>query len=176
MGPVPTFYFWGERVEMVDNLITGRVRELAQKIANELSLELVHVEIAGTKRDSIVRIYIDKPEGVTLDDCGSFSTVIGDRLDAEDLIPGRYVLEVSSPGIERELYTIDDMVRFVGRTIKAKMRTGLDSQKTFVGVLKNVEGEDFTIDDRTTGEVILPFRDVVKANLKIDLQEEFKRR
>lgn len=161
---------------MVDSSITGRVRDLAQKVAADRSVELVHVEIAGTKRDSIVRIYIDKPDGVMLDDCGGFSATIGDMFDAEDVIPGRYVLEVSSPGIERELYSIADFERFAGRTIKAKMRTALNDQKTFVGVLKSVDGEEFTVDDRTIGEVTLPYSDVIKANLKIDLQEEFKRR
>lgn len=161
---------------MVDSSIAGRIRDLAKKVADDRSLELVHVEITGTKRDSIVRIYIDKPDGVTLDDCGGFSAAIGDIFDAEDVIPGRYVLEVSSPGIERELYSIADFERFCGRTIKAKMRNAFNDQKTFVGVLKSIDGEEFTIDDRTIGEVVLPHCDVVKANLKIDLQEEFKRR
>lgn len=161
---------------MLDSSTVDRVRDLARKVADAKSFELVHVEIAGTKRDAVVRIFIDKPEGITLDDCSSLSAEVGDLMEAEDLIPGRYVLEVSSPGIERELYTINDMKRFVGRLIKAKMRNAYNGQKTFVGVLSSVNGEEFTMDDRTVGEMTLPFRDVQKANLKIDLQEEFKRR
>jgi len=161
---------------MFDNSTYARIQELARKVADAKSFELVHVEIAGTKRDAIVRIYIDKQDGITLDDCGSLSAEVGEILDAEDLIPGRYVLEVSSPGIERELYTLGDMKRFAGRLIKAKMRNAYNGQKTFVGMLISVKDEEFTMDDRTIGEITLPFRDVQKANLKIDLQEEFKRR
>lgn len=161
---------------MLDSSTVDRVRDLARKVADAKSFELVHVEIAGTKRDAVVRIFIDKPDGITLDDCSSLSAEVGDAMEAEDLIPGRYVLEVSSPGIERELYTISDMKRFVGRLIKTKMRNAYNGQKTFVGVLISVNGEEFTMDDRTIGETTLPFRDVQKANLKIDLQEEFKRR
>lgn len=161
---------------MLDSSTVDRVREMARKVADAKSFELVHVEIAGTKRDAVVRIFIDKPDGITLDDCSSLSADVGDLMEAEDLIPGRYVLEVSSPGIERELYTISDMKRFAGRLIKVKMRNAYNGQKTFVGMLDSVKGEEFTMNDRTIGEITLPFRDVQKANLKIDLQEEFKRR
>ena len=135
---------------MLDSSTVDRVRDLARKVADAKSFELVHVEIAGTKRDAVVRIFIDKPEGITLDDCSSLSAEVGDVMEAEDLIPGRYVLEVSSPGIERELYTISDMKRFVGRLIKAKMRNAYNGQKTFVGVLSSVNGEEFTMDDRNS--------------------------
>jgi ribosome maturation factor RimP len=161
---------------MLGSLTIDRIRELAKTIADAKSFEIVHIEVAGTKRDSVVRIFIDKPEGITLDDCSSLSSELGELLDSEDLIPGRYVLEVSSPGIERELYSIGDMKRFVGSLIKAKMRSAYSGQKTFVGELSSVEGDEFTMDDRTIGEITLPFKDVQKANLKIDLQEEFKRR
>ncbi|HMT09221.1 MAG TPA: ribosome maturation factor RimP [Pyrinomonadaceae bacterium] len=161
---------------MLDSLTVDRIRELAAKVAKSNKFELVHVEIAGTKRDAVVRIFIDKTDGITLDDCSSVSGEIGELLDAEDLIPGRYVLEVSSPGIERELYSIGDMKRFAGRLIKAKMRNAYNGQKTFVGEMTSVDGDEFTMDDRTIGKVTLPFRDVQKANLKIDLREEFKRR
>ncbi|MBP7376286.1 MAG: ribosome maturation factor RimP [Pyrinomonadaceae bacterium] len=156
--------------------IPGRIREIAAKVAEDRGVELVHSEVAGTKRDSVVRIYIDKPDGVTLDDCGGFSSSVEDVLDAEDFIPGKYVLEVSSPGIERELYTLADFEKFKGRLVKVKTSQEFAGQKNFVGSLTGVEDSEITIEDRTVGEVQFPYETVTKANLKIDLDAEFKKR
>jgi len=156
--------------------IPGRIREIAAKIAEDRGVELVHSEVAGTKRDSVVRIYIDKPDGVTLDDCGGFSSAIEELLDAEDFIPGKYVLEVSSPGIERELYSLADFEKFKGKLVKVKTTQEFTGQKNFVGNLTGVDGSEITIDDRTVGETTFPYEAVAKANLKIDLDAEFKKR
>lgn len=155
------------------SLITEHVREIAAKTAASSGIELVHVEIAGTKRDAVLRIYIDKEGGVTLDDCGSISRQIEDVLDAEDLIPSRYVLEVSSPGIERQLYSLADFVKFTSHLAKVKTKTEIDGQRTFVGTITRVEGETITIDDRAKGSINFEYSDVEKANLKIDLAKEF---
>jgi len=160
---------------MDKGLITERVRAIAQRVADEKGLELVHVDIAGTKRDSVVRIYIDKEGGVTLGDCSDVSRGVEEVLDAEDFIPSRYVLEVSSPGIERQLYSLDDFVKFVGRLAKVKTKAEIDGQKTFVGPIVEIEGQRITIDDRTRGPVSFDHSDVDKANLKIDLSKEFGR-
>lgn len=162
--------------KVTSNSIEEMVRKIAVRTAAKLGVEFVHSEIAGTKRDSVVRIFIDKPGGITLDDCSEFSGETEAILDADDLIPGKYVLEISSPGIERELYNLDDMVRFTGALVKVKARLGLNGQKTFVGTLDSVNDEDVTITDRTSGTVTLPYSDVVKANLKMDLSEELKKR
>lgn len=161
---------------MVEFSIPGRIREIAAKIAEDHGVELVHSEVAGTKRDSVVRIYIDKPDGVTLDDCGGFSSAIEEILDAEDFIPGKYVLEVSSPGIERELYSLSDFEKFTGKLVKVKTAEEILGQKSFVGILTGVEGSEITIDDRASGETKFPYEAVKKANLKIDLNAEFKKR
>ena len=161
---------------MAESSIASRIRELAEKIATELEVELVHSEIAGTKRDAIVRIFIDKADGLTIEHCSGFSSAIEEVLDADDFIPGKYVLEVSSPGIERELYSIDDVTKFVGRLMKIKAKVGIESQKTFVGILESVEDGILKLTDRTVGEILLPYADVAKANLKIDLQHEFKKK
>ena len=161
---------------MAENSIALRIREIAQKIATDREVEFVHSEVVGTKRDSVVRIYIDKADGLSIEHCSGFSSAIEEVLDADDFIPGKYVLEVSSPGIERELYSLDDVTKFVGRLMKIKARVGIESQKTFVGILESVEDGVLNITDRTVGKVLLPYADVAKANLKIDLQEEFKRK
>jgi len=154
-------------------LITEHVNKIATKVATAVGIELVHVEIAGTKRDVVVRIYIDKKGGVTIEDCSIVSRSVEEVLDSEDFIPSKYVLEVSSPGIERQLYSLNDFVKFAGHLAKVKTNTEIDGQKTFVGPITQVEGETITVDDRTKGIVSFAFSDVAKANLKIDLAKEF---
>ena len=158
---------------MNKGLIIERVREIARQAAAETDTELVHVEMAGTSRDSVLRIYIDKEGGVTLEDCSLVSQKVEAVLDAEDLIPARYVLEVSSPGIERQLYSLADFRRFEGQLAKVKTKTEIDGQKVFIGLITSVEGETIAIDDRTRGPVAIEYGQVEKANLKIDLAKEF---
>lgn len=167
-----THFFICSENEMEKDLITERVTKIAAQAAALAGIELVHVDIAGTKRDAVVRVYIDKDGGVTLDDCSNISRAIEAVLDVEDIIPSKYVLEVSSPGIERELYSLNDFVKFSGRLAKVKLKTEIDGQKTFVGPI-SIEGDNITIDDRTKGNTTFSYSDVEKANLKIDLAREF---
>jgi len=160
---------------MENSLITERVRQIADRVAADRSVELVNVNLSGTKREALVRIFIDKEGGVTLDDCSRFSRDIEEIMDVEDPIPTRYVLEVSSPGIERELYSVQDFERFTGRLARIKLKTELDGQRNFVGRIVGVEDGTVTLDDRTRGTVTFGHGDVEKANLKIDLSEEFRR-
>jgi len=160
---------------MDKGLIIERVEAIARRVAEAKGRELVHVDIAGTKRDAVVRIYIDKEGGVTIDDCSVVSRGVEEVLDSEDFIPSKYVLEVSSPGIERQLYSLSDFVRFTGRLAKVKTKIEIDAQKTFVGYIAGVDGNKITIDDRTKGIVSFDYADVEKANLKIDLSKEFGR-
>jgi ribosome maturation factor RimP len=161
---------------MDKHLITERIEQVAAQVATASGIELVHVEIAGTKRDALVRVFIDKEGGVTLDDCSAVSRGIEEILDAEDFIPSRYVLEVSSPGIERELYLTSDFVRFTGHLAKVKLKTEIDGQKTFVGNIVGVDAEIVTVEDRNKGIVRFDHSEVEKANLKIDLSREFRSR
>jgi ribosome maturation factor RimP len=156
--------------------IAVRVNAAAESVAEEQGVEFVHAEILGSKRDSVVRIFIDKDGGVTIEDCTRFSSAIEEIMDAEDMIPWAYVLEVSSPGIERQLYALKDFVRFVGELAKVKTTAEIGGQKNFAGRIVAVEGEVVVFEDRTCGEVRIPFGIVEKANLKIDLAKEFKGR
>jgi len=150
-----------------------RVSEIAAQAAVDSGIELVHVEMAGTSRDSVLRIYIDKEGGVTLDDCSLISTKVESVLDAEDVIPSRYVLEVSSPGIERQLYSLKDFARFIGQLVKVKTLADIEGQKVFVGTIDQIEGDTITLNDRTQGTVNIDYANIDKANLKIDLSKEF---
>ena len=158
---------------MESSSILERVEKIARNAAADSGVELVHVELAGIKRDQVVRVYIDKEGGVTIDDCTNVSHAIETVLDVEDFIPGKYVLEVSSPGIERQLYSLADFAKFAGSLAKVKTKTDINGQKTFVGYVTSVAGDEITIDDRTQGAVTFPYSVVEKANLKIDLAKEF---
>ena len=153
----------------------GRVREIAERVAEERGLELVHVEVAGGARSPVVRIFIDKPDGVTHEDCSEMSRHIGTILDVEDFISSSYTLEVSSPGLERGLYKRADYERFAGRPARVKARAPVNGQRNFSGRIVGVEGEHVVFVDKTSGRVLIPLADVAKANLEIDVEEEFRR-
>jgi ribosome maturation factor RimP len=153
--------------------IIERVRAIADGAAQEKGIEVVHVEMAGTKRDAVLRIYIDKDGGVTLDDCSEISRAVENVLDLQDFIPSRYVLEVSSPGIERELYSLADFRKFTGQLVKVKTREPLGGQRAFIGRLVSVDGDTITLDERSRGTMTFTYGNVDKANLKIDLSKEF---
>jgi ribosome maturation factor RimP len=137
----------------------GRVRELAERAAEERGLELVHAELAGGARTPVVRVFIDKPEGVTHEDCSKVSEHLGALLDVEDFIHSAYTLEVSSPGLERGLYRRADYERFAGRPARIKSRRPVGAQRNFSGRI---------------GRVRIPLGEIAKANLEIDVEEEFR--
>ena len=155
--------------------VESRVREITRRAAEERGLELVHVEFAGGPRSPVVRIFIDKPGGVTHADCSEVSTHVGTVLDVEDFIPGTYTLEVSSPGLERGLYHLGDYERFAGKMAKMRTRGAIAGQRNFRGRIAGVEGEEVLFDDKTSGRVRVPFSQIAKANLEIDVEEEFRR-
>ena len=160
---------------MEPNSIASKLRIIAEKSASEHGLELVHLELAGTKRNQVVRIYIDKPGGVTVEDCSDVSRGVESVMDADDFMPGPYVLEVSSPGLDRELYSLADFQKFVGSKAKARVKEADGKTKSYNGRIVAVDGEDIRFEDRSEGEVSFPFSAVAKANLKFDIQDDLKR-
>jgi ribosome maturation factor RimP len=155
--------------------IAERVRGIAERVALDNGLELVQAEVAGPEGKPIIRIFIDKPDGVTHTDCAAFSTHFGTIMDVEDFIHSAYTLEVSSPGIERGLYKRADYERFAGHAAKLKSRIAINGQRNFRGRIGGIEGDEVLFDDVTNGRVRVPLEAVVKANLEIDVEEEFRR-
>lgn len=160
---------------MSQGAIEERVREIAERAAAESGLELVHAEVAGPEGKPILRVFIDKREGVTHEDCSAMSLHMGTILDVEDFIHSPYTLEVSSPGIERGLYKRADYERFAGQSAKMKSRVAVNGQRNFRGRIIGVEGDRVLFDDRTSGHVEVPLEAIVKANLEVDVEEEFRR-
>lgn len=160
---------------MGNDSIAARVQEIAEQVAIDHGLELVHVEVAGPDNKPIVRVFIDKPQGVTHEDCSEVSLHMGTVLDVEDFIHAAYTLEVSSPGIERGLYKRADYERFAGSNAKLKTRQPIGGQRNFRGRLVGLEGDEIIFDDRTNGRVQIPLDLVTKANLEVDVEEELRR-
>ncbi|HKC64554.1 MAG TPA: ribosome maturation factor RimP [Pyrinomonadaceae bacterium] len=155
--------------------IEERVQQIAERVAIDHGLELVHAEVAGPDNKPIVRIFIDKPEGVTHEDCSEVSLHVGTILDVEDFIHSSYTLEVSSPGLERGLYKPKDYERFSGHPAKMRTRQPINGQRNFRGRIVGIEGDQVIFEDKTSGRVAVSFDSIVKANLEVDIEEEFRR-
>jgi ribosome maturation factor RimP len=155
--------------------IEERVRAIAENVAIDHGVELVHAEVAGPENKPIVRIFIDKPAGVTHDDCSEVSLHVGTILDVEDFIHAAYTLEVSSPGLERGLYKRSDYERFAGSKAKLKSRVAINGQRNFRGRIAGIDGDQVKFEDLTSGQVAIPFDTIVKANLEVDIDEELRR-
>jgi len=154
--------------------VADRIRKIAEQAAIDHGLEMVHTEVAGPEGHPVFRVFIDKPGGVTHDDCSDVSTQIGTVLDVEDFIHSAYTLEVSSPGIERGLYKLADYERFAGSFAKLKTRVAIGNQRNFSGRIAGLEGDSVVFEDRTSGRVTISFDSIAKANLEVDVENEFR--
>lgn len=146
-----------------------RVRGMAQRIAASAGLEIVHAEWKGGSRAGSLRVFIDKPSGVTHADCELVSRQLSAALDVEDLIPGSYSLEVSSPGLDRKLSSEADFSRFAGRKAKVRLRDPLCGPRSVTG---RIEGcSDGSVSLRLAqGEALeLPVADIEQARLVVEL-------
>lgn len=155
--------------------VVERVCQIAEQAAIDHGVELVHTEVAGPEGHPIVRVFIDKSDGVTHEDCSEVSTQISTVLDVEDFIHSAYTLEVSSPGLERGLYKLADYERFAGSQAKIKSRVAVNNQRNFRGRIVGIENDQVVFEDKTSGRIKLSFDTIVKANLEVDVENEFHR-
>ena len=145
--------------------LLARLRELASDVAASRGLEIVELSLQGPSSNRTLRVDIDRagPEGVNLDDCQRMSVALGEALDAGDLIEARYVLQVSSPGLDRPLRTADDFRRTTGRRLVVTPRVPTLGRTSFRGVLVGASEESLRIVDDELGEVALSLHDVGSA-------------
>ena len=130
-----------------------------------MGYELVGVEFSGGSSYGTLRVYIDKADGVDIDDCATISHQISGILDVEEPIQQAYDLEVSSPGLHRPLFKIEDYERFSGRKAKIKLAIAVQGRKNFKGELKGI-ADSKQIQIEVDSELFeLPFADIIKANL-----------
>ena len=144
------------------------INEIIERVAAREGLELVHWETVGPRNHFVLRIFIDKPGGVTLGDCERVSNQVGTLFDVEDLIPNQYTLEVSSPGIERGLYKPADYARFSGNRVKLRTAAPIDGQRNFKGKLLGISGDLVSLEADTAGRIDIPFEQIAKANIEYE--------
>jgi len=149
--------------EILDEKTT---REIEQ-IAAESGCRLLAIETAGAGRHLVLRLVLDKEEGVTLEDCERVSRDVSPLLDAEAPLGHRYHLEVSSPGLDRKLYTPDDARRFLGHRVKVQSILPIEGSRNFRGILDSVEGDRLRIVDEDSRKTYnLSFGEVKVARLE----------
>ena len=147
--------------------ISSRIEEIAQRVAQSEGLEVVEVEVKGGGRNQFVSISIDKPAGVSHADCEMVSQQVGTILDVEDVVPGHYTLEVSSPGVERKLLKPGDYQRFQGKKVRITLRQPVEKQRHWEGILAGFSDGIIRL-DAGGRDLSFPLEQVEKANLKFE--------
>jgi len=155
--------------------IEPQVQELIERIVTAEGFELVYCEFSGGRKQAVLRIYIDKPGGVTHQDCSFISNQVGAVLDVEDLIPFQYVLEVSSPGVNRGLYKKSDYTRFAGQMVRLKTHQAIEGKRNYRGRIEGVEDDQVKLAVSKGKSVLIPFDHIASANLDVELDELFRR-
>lgn len=154
-----------------------KVREIAERVAHSSGLTVWDVEMKGSGANRILRIFIDKPDGVSHEDCSAFSREASTIFDVEDAVSGgAYVLEVSSPGLDRRLFKPEHFARFAGSLIKFSTREPVNGSRHFEGRLVGFADERLTVDldqvasrkkakAQGAGTIVVSFSNVEKASL-----------
>ena len=147
--------------------VTQSIMEMIEPVLLANGLELVDVEFKKEGKSWVLRIYIDKESGVTLDDCQKVSGLAGDLIEIEEIIDPNYTLEVSSPGLNRALQKEKDFIRFCGKKISVQCHAPLNGKKRFIGCLTNFENQSIHLE--MDGQLhAIPLNRVAKANLIIE--------
>ncbi|MEE4193543.1 MAG: ribosome maturation factor RimP [Halieaceae bacterium] len=142
-----------------------KIEALLEPTVEALGFELWGLEYLSQGRHTLLRLYIDRENGVTVDDCAEVSRHVSGVLDVEDPITGEYTLEVSSPGVDRLLFRLDHYPTYVGEWIELRLRTPFEGRRKFKGTLKGIEGEDVVVqvDDH---EFLLPHSAIDRAQVR----------
>jgi ribosome maturation factor RimP len=146
-----------------------KIRTMADRVATSEGLVLVDVELKGGRANTLLRIYIDKPAGISHADCQLVSEQMSALLDVEDLIPGSYTLEVSSPGLDRKLVGPNDFLHFAGRRARLVLREPVASQKILEGRLAGFEDGRVRLDLGEQGLMELELSNIQKARLVVEI-------
>ena len=143
--------------------------ELGEQAAAGTAIEIAEIQLRGAGKARLLRVYIDKPGGVTHGDCELISERLGKLLDQEDALPGEgYTLEVSSPGVERKLSKPRDFQRVVGQKIRLAVREPIEGQTRFEGKLADFAGQTLELEISPGRLLHVPLDQVQKANLKFE--------
>ena len=150
--------------EEIRKQVRRRVEEIADSLLKDEGLELVDLEYRREGRRWVLRLFIDKEGGVTIEDCAAVSRDLGDILDAKDAVPEAYVLEVSSPGLNRRVRKKEDFSRFTGRKVEVRLTVPQDGRRKIVGNILGVEGEAVVV-AAPEFTYSIAFEDIARATL-----------
>ena len=150
---------------MNNNALIEKIETLVKPIEDELNYEIYHIEFVKENNEFYLRIYIDKEEGISLTDCEALSRRVSDVLDVEDPIDKAYYLEVSSPGLNRRLFTDEHFKKFVGREVLVKLNGNIEGKKNIKGLLKEVTEEKIIVEDGEKA-ITIPKVKIKVANLE----------
>ncbi|MDR2395674.1 MAG: ribosome maturation factor RimP [Endomicrobium sp.] len=146
----------------------NEVEDLLNKNSIKDDIEIVDVQYVKENRDWVLKIFIDKDSGITMSDCEKFSYMFSEIVDKSNILQDSYILEVSSPGLNRVLKQEKSFKRFVGSKVRIQTHSSINNQKNFLGQLLNFKNGTVTIDDVTNGVVDINFVDIKKANLETE--------
>ena len=173
VGLGPIFCFWGScsetgreeaEVREVVKSSVNKVTELVSPTVEALGLQLWGIEHTSQGKYSVLRIFIDRDAGVTIDDCEQVSRQVSAILDVEDPIAGEYTLEVSSPGTDRLLFTVEQFQQYCGEQVDIRMRSPIEGRRKFKGILQDVVSGVVRIE--VDGSYFrLPHKEIEKANI-----------
>jgi ribosome maturation factor RimP len=155
-------------MEKID-IIREKVRELIEPVINAVDLELADMELSMMKSKALLRVFIEKDGGITIDDCALVSREVEAVLDVEDPIPWSYVLEVSSPGLDRPLKKPEDFKRFSGSKVRVVTREPLENQTFFTGKIAEARGDAVVLLLPKNKEIIIPYNNISKARLEVEV-------
>ncbi|KHE71972.1 ribosome maturation factor RimP [Halobacillus sp. BBL2006] len=154
----------------MSNHVIAVTEKMVQPILDEMNLELVDIEYKHEGSNWYLRVFIDKPGGVDIEECGQVSEQLSEKLDEEDPIEIPYFLEVSSPGAERPLKTQNDFEKYVGEHVYMKLYEPIDGEKEFEGTLVSFENETAVVEIKIktrTKQLEVPYNKIAKANLAV---------
>lgn len=147
-----------------------KLTQLLKPAVEGLGYELVGVEHLPMGKHTVLRIYIDSADGITVEDCSRVSHQVSGVLEVEEPISGAFTLEVSSPGIDRPLFCFEHFKQFVGSKVKLKLHHAMEGKRKLIGVIENIDGDDIIIKERDTNASFeLQMDDIDKANIISDL-------
>ena len=145
-----------------------KVTALAEALAGSHGVRVLDVEITGGMRKPLVRVFIDREGGVTLDECATFSRALSALFDVEDPIPSSYMLEVSSPGLDRPLKKVKHFEQSKGKMAKVVLRQKIDDEYVHIGRITEIQGDVITLRTKDEKEVHIPFENISRARLEIE--------
>jgi ribosome maturation factor RimP len=156
----------------MDSSVVGRVWQIADPLVTEYGMEIVDIDYRREGRGNVLRFYLDRQGGgVTIDELTAMSRRLGDVVEVHDVVPGRYVLEVSSPGINRRLRQPAHFRRFIGKRVRVRTIERSDGRREFVGALRSVEDGGVVIAGGD-GDRFISFDNIAQANYEHDFAAE----